>query len=1786
LLPGGLENVSNLTLVSASGGAQTPTLTNNGTDWLTSSFDLPVGGAVRITFDAQLANSVIPQQQIQNTVTATFTSRDGTDSNERDGSTAASNQNDNTDLNNYNDSGLSPVVTVADPVQIDKQFFPDPVNTTYTIGETFTYRLTIQVLEGTVNGLVISDTLPTDIAFISSTAGVGNLGITTNYGGAPSIAGQTITFDMGDVVNPANGVTSDDFLTIDLTVQVLDTPGNVDGVAFGNNADLTFTGPSGTVNRDYDSDAGTPGIQPLNGTIAEPNVQIVKTGNPGTVPPGDVVTFTILLDHTAISSSDAYDLEVVDTLPVGLTYVPGSASIPVAVSGQQLTFDIAALTLSDDNTSFTFQARVDEAATFGSTLTNTADLTYTSMAGNVSEERTYTDSDTADVTADETTFIDSTKTVTLVIDNNGNGLAEPGDTLEYAVTLVNNGAAAANVVFTDTVPSETTYVSGSLTSSSGTANDSSAPDLTVSIPSMADGGTATITFRVVVKSGVTSGTVISNQGSVDSNQTVPEPTDVDGNDSNGDQPTDITTGGEPPVANPLYVQKTVALLTDADVSGDVTAGDTMRYTILISNMGDGDLTTVGFIDNIPAGLTYVPASAAISGGNTVNVSPPVITANIALLAGRSMVTVTFDVTIDPWTAPPTTQAYVNQGTADSDQSSSVLSDSNGDPSDGSQSTQFLAVSSGGSGSPVLDVEKRATLFLDNDSDGLVDPGDTIGYSITISNFGAADAVNVRFSDTTPTDTTAVLGSAATSQGIVVGEDPLNVNIGDISPGAFVTVTFQVVINSGTPDGTIIPNQATVSGDNFADTDSDDNGDDGDGINPTLVPVDTGGGTVGSPTNLVKAVTATSLADTPGTSVVIGETITFQVSVNMPEGLVRQVTLHDTLPAGMSYVNGSARLARTFTTGLTASTNPGAVNTAPTGTFVGLADTTEIVAAGQNLSIFLGDVINSDSDPDSETYTLEFQAIVDNVITNQDGVNLINQAGLRYYNGFSYLELPPSAAGVTVVEPNLELNKIITAEPLCVEPGTTVSFQLTVTNAGTVATAYRVDLRDVLPSEFLGAPDGSGVSPYFLNITLSNPSGAIINGTAAPLTAADAAFATTNASDDTLAWPLFDLSPGTSVTMTYDVIISNTAIDGTETGNIAVAAYTTMPDGSGRTGSDGGDDDINTTLNNQLDSGFTSLVIARKFFVNVQISGGGTTNVTGTNEVCNGDGITISPIPDPGWHTGAIYDNGVDTFCNICHCWCQCDGINGHILENVQENHDIQVVFVKDEDPVFTAFHASSTAVVSGTWVTFTVEANDPDGGRIIWYDWDFDGDGESDLRTYNGTARHVFATPGTFPVTVTALDDDCNTTTSSAKIITVTTPAPVVLPSAGNLARSGLSGLSVGSYIVNPAGEPVNLTLAPLDENGQVISSLVITMTPNEKLQLTPELFSNTVFDSVWALADAPVVSYVDLQGNALGMSSMMNGPLGTTADALHIAEETDMWQTWGYLSNADSTSASVKIVGVETSLPQKAAQLIDLGSLLPSEPETTTAWARFSAKADTPFTDTRTLAGFEAFIRNGSDGAATELATAGQDALFIPHIPLEADIFWTGFTFVNTSDIPNVVTVQFFTDTGEHCGFESFTIGGGQKIKGLMTELFPAEAGIASWAWVTGTERINGIEIYGTYHDGICGFALTGNMNTQLILPMMAAGEGLWTGIAIVNPNTSSATATVKLMAANGTVRAEQTIIIPAKGRYKAVLDDLFTGITPAASDYIRIESAVPLVGLEVTGDMARTFMKALAAN
>ena len=403
----------------------------------------------------------------------------------------------------------------------------------------------------------------------------------------------------------------------------------------------------------------------------------------------------------------------------------------------------------------------------------------------------------------------ASKSDTLIVDANGNGVAEAGDTLGYTVTIANSGNTAATTVqFTDTPDPNTTLVAGSVQTSQGTVTggNTGTPPVVVAVGTLASNASATITFRVRINAPLPAGvTQISNQGSITSSEYPAISTD------DPDQPGTSDPTETPVVAAPqLSASKSDALVIDTDANGSPSAGDTLQYQVTIRNTGNSAAPNVQFSDSPDSNTTLVTGSVqtsqgTITGGNTG--TPPVVVA-VGTLAGNTSATITFRVRINAPLGAGVTQ-LINQGTVISTATPSVVTDDPDTPTlDDPTLTAVTAA-------PALTADKRDTLFTDLNGDGLFGPGDVVVYQITIRNAGNAASTAITVIDTPDANTTLISGTVQTSQGTVTGGNtgtPLvAVDVGTLAAGAQVIISFQVRINAPVASGVSqISNQATVN----------------------------------------------------------------------------------------------------------------------------------------------------------------------------------------------------------------------------------------------------------------------------------------------------------------------------------------------------------------------------------------------------------------------------------------------------------------------------------------------------------------------------------------------------------------------------------------------------------------------------------------------------------------------------------------------------------------------------------------------------------------------------------------------------------------------------------------------------------------------------------------------------------------------------------------------------------------------------------------------------------------
>src|SRR5262249_25220145 len=240
--------------------------------------------------------------------------------------------------------------------------------------------------------------------------------------------------------------------------------------------------------------------------------------------------------------------------------------------------------------------------------------------------------------------------------------------------------------------------------------------------------------------------------------------------------------------------------------------------------------------------------------------------------------------------------------------------------------------------------KSVALSVDLGTPGVVDPGDTLHYTITVQNSAAIAATGVVLKDAVPTNTTYVANSTLRT-GLPVGQPdggvaPLasGINIsstdltpplpgpggGTISPQREAVLQFDLRVNSGTPSGTQISNQAVVSSAGLPNLLTDGDGNPANGNQPTVVVVG-----VGQQLSISNQVTVVG-----GGPAVPGSLLEYVVDV-VNNGAVpaSNVVITDDLnasqPGQLAYVNQSATMNGAATgvsfAGSTITVNYAAVN---------------------------------------------------------------------------------------------------------------------------------------------------------------------------------------------------------------------------------------------------------------------------------------------------------------------------------------------------------------------------------------------------------------------------------------------------------------------------------------------------------------------------------------------------------------------------------------------------------------------------------------------------------------------------------------------------------------------------------------------------------------------------------------------------------------------------------------------------------------------------------------------
>ena len=284
-----------------------------------TTLDIPVGGTLVLTYNVSvLATSGAP---ISNSVYADWTSLSGSISGERTGAGCPN----VTSPNDYCTGPATAAVTSFDPTALAKTVVSDSWTTapssdsdsTLRIGDTVVYRLALTLREGVTQNALLTDQLPTGLAFdglvsISPASGSGNFAYTVASQPAAGATG-TLTWNLGTITNTADNDPANNTLVIEYRARVVkDTLAQTPTARqLTNNATLSYA---------IDGVAATPKSSAATINVWQPLLNVSKnavTAGGGTViSAGELITYTVKIANSG--TAPGYNPVLSDTLPLGL----------------------------------------------------------------------------------------------------------------------------------------------------------------------------------------------------------------------------------------------------------------------------------------------------------------------------------------------------------------------------------------------------------------------------------------------------------------------------------------------------------------------------------------------------------------------------------------------------------------------------------------------------------------------------------------------------------------------------------------------------------------------------------------------------------------------------------------------------------------------------------------------------------------------------------------------------------------------------------------------------------------------------------------------------------------------------------------------------------------------------------------------------------------------------------------------------------------------------------------------------------------------------------------------------------------------------------------------------------------------------------------------------------------------------------------------------------------------------------------------------------------------------
>jgi type VI protein secretion system component Hcp len=418
-----------------------------------------------------------------------------------------------------------------------------------------------------------------------------------------------------------------------------------------------------------------------------------------------------------------------------------------------------------------------------------------------------------------------------------------------------------------------------------------------------------------------------------------------------------------------------------------------------------------------------------------------------------------------------------------------------------------------------------------------------------------------------------------------------------------------------------------------------------------------------------------------------------------------------------------------------------------------------------------------------------------------------------------------------------------------------------------------------------------------------------------------------------------------------------------------------------------------------------------------------------------------------------------------------------------------------------------------------------------------------------------------------------------------------------------------GLTIANLGKMDAFLTFTAYGQNGAVLAGAGI-LNPAERIVpagAQQAFLGQDLFGTL--LADHSAVGWVEVESSVEAVTGIalvfdahqteIDGvPLVvSTAKRLVFPEIERLGYTHLHLANPNEQPANVtfELRAAFGSLLNSASRRIEAKGAMSESIATLFPWIIVESDCYVQATSDVGLVALEMVGRPARDFAGFNAidAAAGATTLYAPHYST-AGTSRSTLSIANLDETEGQVTLQLFGDDGVQIGpTRAMSIAGNGKVFVDSQTLFrPEEAGLTEGYLVvkSATQKMVGDILFSDKAE--TGFAaalpLVGQLEKLLTFSQIASDETYFTNLSLLNPSPESATVTIDLYYADGTLESSAAATLSARTRLSQQLTAIFPQLAgqTRTSGYIQVTSDKDIAGFTTVGTRDQKSLSALPAQ